>query len=281
MRVTQNQHQHGDVCLRYRHVEGGNPNGPRLLCLHGAGVAGELTWGGIVPELECAREVLVPDLYGAGDTHHQQGEQPFSTEQLLDHLRQWLNQMDWSEFCIAGYSFGGHLAMRLSADGHFSVPKQVLIEPALMERLDWSETLHRRRLYTQATEPLKTSADPAEGVRAFLDLVSPGRSTHPRVERRVVSRLAHRPVGLAHALEAISATAETLDRAQLISAQPLTLSIVGGKTPEPAHQLHQHLASQHPGWRYTSVVGCDHALPYQKPAAVGRLMAEFLSTDFD
>ena len=255
------------------------PGNRKVLLLHGAGVAARLTWGGVIPQLRQVSEVLAPDLYGAGETFYaHRSEQAFSIDEQVAHLAQVLTDYGWHEFDLVGYSFGGLLAMKLAATGEFSIARTVLVEPALMEREDWQETLTRRRLYRHATEPLKTSATPEQGVTAFLDLVSPGRSKHPRVERRVVSRLAHRPVGLAHALESVAEAAEGLDRERLLAHQRHVLSVVGERTPEPAHELHRRLASR-PDWTYRTVPGCDHALPYQKPAMLGDLISAFIGTD--
>ena len=278
MRVTQKHHQRGTAKLVYREVVWSSETSRRVVLLHGAGVAGVLTWGSVLPELEGLGQAFVPDLYGAGDTSDDRGEAPFTIDELHDHVAQCLLEIGWEQFDIVGYSFGGLLAMRLAADPRFVVGQSVLIEAALMEREDWQETLVRRRLYTQATQPLKNQADPEHGVRAFLDLVSPDRSRHPRVERRVVARLAHRPCGLANALEAVAELAETLDRPSLIRQQPRTLSLVGAKTPQAAHQLHQRLAQTIESWSYRSIEGCDHALPYQKPQALARAVNRFFTS---
>ena len=275
MRVALNQHSFRGWSLAYRRLQ--NPGGAgRLLLLHGAGVAGDLTWTPMVDALALRGDLLIPDLYGAGDTVHEQGERAFEIADQLAHLSALLEQLGWDDFDLVGYSFGGLCAMELARALPHRINNLVLIEPGLMERADWHETLLRRRLYTQATEPLKTTDDPRAGVTAFLDLVSPQRSRHPRVESRVISRLAHRPLGLAHALEAIAQHAETLDRPGLIRLLPRTLSLVGSKTPTPAHELHQQLANQHAHWHYEVIEGCDHALPYQKPDAVGRAITRFL-----
>lgn len=275
MRVALNQHSFRGWRLAYRHVK--NPDGGgKILLLHGAGVAGDLTWTPMLGALAPCADLLIPDLYGAGDTVHEQGEQAFVITDQLEHLRALLDQLDWHDFDLVGYSFGGLCAMELARALPTRITNLILIEPGLMERADWQETLQRRRLYTRATEPLKTAKDPRDGVTAFLDLVSPNRSRHPRVESRVISRLAHRPLGLAYALEAIAQHAETLDRPELIGSLPRTLSLVGSKTPKPAHELHQQLSNQHAHWHYEVIEGCDHALPYQKPDAVGRAITRFL-----
>ena len=106
MRVALNQHSFREWSLAYRHFQ--NPDGVgRLLLLHGAGVAGDLTWTPMIGALAPFAELLIPDLYGAGDTVHEQGEQAFTIADQLEHLCALLEQLGWDDFDLVGYSFGG------------------------------------------------------------------------------------------------------------------------------------------------------------------------------
>ena len=102
------------------------------------------------------------------------------------------------------------------------------------------------------------------GVTQFLDLISPVRSTHPRVERMTIQRLLNQPTGLSHAWMAINEAASQIDRMALIDRAPPTLSLVGSKSAEDAHAFHSILVTSKSQWRYQSVPVVDHALPYQK-----------------
>ena len=264
-RVTQCRHERQGwvLCVRRWH----NPHGAgSLIALHGAGVAGELTFAPMLPQLQGYRDVWVPDLYGAGDSVHEQGEMPFEITDLVEHLLEFTSDNNIQDYDLIGYSFGGLVAMMVAQ--HPQVRRLVLVEPALMESLSWADTMARRARYVDATAPLLAGLDPVQAVSAFLDIVSPMRSRHPRVESRVVARLAHRPLGLAYALDAVGRHAQRFDREAVVAALPPTLSLVGSRTPDVAHGLHQALASRRDDWRYLSVAGVDHALPYQKPAVV-------------
>ena len=92
-------------------------------------------------------------------------------------------------------------------------------------------------------------------VSQFLDLISPNRSTHPRVEHMTVQRLASRPKGLAYALLAVNDAAWNIDRMELIDQAPRTLSLVGSKTVDDAHAFHQILAAPKEQWFYQSAPG--------------------------
>ena len=58
-----------------------------LLLLHGAGVAGELTWAFIINYLEHWDEILVPDLLGMGESYFDSADsQSFSIEDICNTL---------------------------------------------------------------------------------------------------------------------------------------------------------------------------------------------------
>ncbi len=148
----------------------------------------------------------------------------------------------------------------------------VLLEPALLERASLDALRELRSRYAEASASLLTEDDPVIGVTQFLDLISPNRSTHPRVERMTVQRLASRPKGLAYALMAVNDAAWQIDRMELIDQAPRTLSLVGSKSVDDAHAFHQILAISKEQWFYQSVPGVDHALPYQKPSVCADLI---------
>jgi hypothetical protein len=148
----------------------------------------------------------------------------------------------------------------------------VLLEPALLERSSLEALRELRSLYLVASVSLLTEDDPVIGVTQFLDLISPNRSTHPRVEHMTVQRLASRPKGLAYSLMAVNDAAWNIDRMELIDQAPRTLSLVGSKTVDDAHAFHQILAASKEQWFYQSVPGVDHALLYQKPGVCAELI---------
>jgi pimeloyl-ACP methyl ester carboxylesterase len=173
---------------------------------------------------------------------------------------------------MVGYSFGGLIALMVNARNPGVVDDLVLLEPALLERSSLEALRELRSLYLVASVSLLTEDDPVIGVTQFLDLISPNRSTHPRVEHMTVQRLASRPKGLAYSLMAVNDAAWNIDRMELIDQAPRTLSLVGSKTVDDAHAFHQILAASKEKWFYQSVSGVDHALPYQKPGVCAELI---------
>lgn len=240
-----------------------------LVLLHGAGVASELTWYPMLSRFSAYRRVLAIDLRGMGRSHAVDLiDRPIQLDQVVADLEAVAVAFQIETADLVGYSFGGLVSLMWNAATPNRVRRLALIEPALLERESLDALRAVRASYAQAVDALVHHEDPRFGVTNFLDLIAPKRSTHPRVERMTVQRLAARPLGLAYALMAVNEAAWHVDRFALIEAAPATLSIVGGKSPLVAHTLHQRLAETLERWTYVVIPGVDHALPYQKPEAV-------------
>jgi len=249
----------------------------RLLLLHGGGVGGELTWGAIIPQLRHWSEILVPDLRGAGDTHHPSGEEHrFEAETVADDMAALLQHLYWENIDLAGYSFGGLVAMLLKARRGESVNKTYLIEAALLGRMTPEETIASRDRMLHAAKKLRVREQTEEGLEIFLDVVSPNRTRGSKSEAIARERLSRRPVGLACAVECVSRASRRIDRRALIAAQAHVSSFIGERSHSQLHNLCRSLSAQRNDWRCHLIQGADHALPFKKPYAIARLMNEDL-----
>lgn len=245
----------------------------RLLLLHGGGVDGQITWEPIVSRLLQWSEVLIPDLRGTGKTHfpdHQ--EQAFNTSDVVADMAALLDSMDWHDFDLGGYSYGGLIAMQLKAARPAAVGKTFLFEPGLLGAGNASELLSRREILMQAAQKLRIDDELEYGLQVFLDAVSPQRNRNSRSEEIVRGRLAHRPKGLASILEAVVQAARQIDRTQLIAAQEHVSSFVGERSSAEVFSFCQEIAQQHTDWVCHLIPGTDHALPFQKPDVIANIM---------
>lgn len=262
-----------DQQLHYRLYR--NPaikEGRRLLLIHGAGVAGEDTWHMLTAFLEGWQEILVPDLRGAGQSHFpDRQEHAFNAQELVNDMASLVDQLGWQQFDLGGYSLGGLVSMLLKQRYPERVCKQYLLESAVLDRPDWQSTIELRQRYSAAAEHLRSS-DKEQGIRQFLDTISPNRKVSTQAESVAVSRLARRPLGFAHALDSVTAALGTIERETLLAAQGDVSSFIGGLSVELMHQLHLSLAEQMPNWHYFMVPGTDHSLPFQKPRQIARIM---------
>ncbi|BCB26158.1 hypothetical protein SKTS_10440 [Sulfurimicrobium lacus] len=257
----------------YRHYRCSAFADRRLLLLHGAGVDGQLTWEAIVGHLLHWSEILIPDLRGTGKTHFpDRTEHPFETVEVVADLSALLDSLQWDKFDLAGYSYGGLVAMQLKAARPVAVEKTYLFEPGLLNGGTEEESHSRREILLQAAQKLRVDEELEFGLETFLDAVSPQRTRNSRNEEIVRTRLAHRPKGLASILEAVIRAARQLDRAQLIAAQEHVSSFVGERSSGEIFDFCQDISRRRMDWTCHLIPGADHALPFQKPQAIAQIM---------
>lgn len=279
--LTQDVLKRQDQCLAWRRLERLDGGGQgSLLLLHGAGVAGELTWQPMVGYLGSWREIIIPDLRGMGATHApDRCEHPFELDDVVEDIEALLNTLNIEYLAaVVGYSFGGLVAMRLKQRVGARIARMGLLEPALLEREDRATMVKVREAYAEAAERIRQAGSPEAGIIAFLDLIAPNRSRNPRAERMSIARLAHRPLGFANALDCVTRAVRHLDREQLLKEQRNTMSIVGGNSPATMKHYHALLDQVRDDWTFHELPGTDHSLPFQKPRRIASLLEKHLSS---
>ena len=261
----------------YRNLH--NPSGRKILMLHGAGVDGAFTWEPMLRHLSHWGTLLVPDLRGMGQSiplPEGRAEGAFTVEQVVADVAALLDYLGWFEADLAGYSFGGLVAMLLKQQRPSAFNKTYLLEPALLERPDLAEMREVRGNYSVAARMMREQEPVEAGITHFLDLISPGRSKSARVEHATVHRLKHRVLGLSYALDAVTDAVQRLDRTQIISAQSDVNSFVGGRSLASMKACHLEIAGERNDWCYHEVGGTDHSLPFQKPSRIAQVMEQSL-----
>ncbi|SBS26434.1 Putative aminoacrylate hydrolase RutD [Marinomonas aquimarina] len=275
-----------DTELAYRLIEVPNSKTDgACLMLHGAGVAGELTYAPMLDYLDHWRWILIPDLTGMGQSFfHGQQEAPLSIDQLSAEIEQLLQHLSWQAFDIIGYSLGGLVALHLNAQRQSKQGKAhrlALMEPASLER-ECVETLAEvRQRYRVASQTIRETGDVELGIAHFMDGVAPNRRKHPVAEATTQSRLAHRPLGFSYALDAVTDWVERVSgnvalRDDMLAQADQVFLLSGELSHALLRQHYDELAEQHLGWQHQTVKGCDHSLPFQKP----RQIAKYLSAWF-
>jgi len=250
----------------------------RLLLLHGGGVAGKITWGGILPHLARWNEILVPDLRGTGKTHYpDHHDHNFEAEEVVADVVALLDHLGWGSFDLGGYSYGGLVAMLLKAASTAAVGKvcddrTYLLEPALLGKISDDEAIVSRELMLHAAKRLRHVEHVGEGLELFLDAVAPNRKRGSINEEIVRARLSHRPAGLACVIECVSHASKRLDRPALIAAQTNVSSFIGERTHRETWELCQKIAANRSDWVCHLIQDADHALPFQKPEIIAELM---------
>jgi pimeloyl-ACP methyl ester carboxylesterase len=264
-------HQHGMI---YRSSDATTRR--RLVLLHGAGIAGEMTWTYVVNYLKSWEEVLVVDFAGMGKSAFHDCEAPALNEYVVQ-ISELLSALDWQTFDLAGYSFGGMITSRLVYE-HPGVGLCFLLEPALLSGTTPESLLDKAQRYRTMADWLDQHPNDQAMYRQFLDIVSPKRRANAASDRIAISRLKPNQVGFCQALRAVSETIESSPDALLNWQSPKPgMSFVGALSSDEMRQRQQQLEASNPDWFGQVINGADHSLVFTHPKPVARLMDERLT----
>jgi pimeloyl-ACP methyl ester carboxylesterase len=267
-----------------------NSSPRRMVMLHGAGVAGELTWTFISNYLQHWDEILIPDLLGMGGSYFDADDhESFTIEDICSSILSLLRHHQWQTFDLVGYSLGGLVALELNHQScieldsnsktDYRVDHLCLIEPALFSDQSLQAAIVFRQAFTPIAANIRTEPDNSDHFIDFLDLVSPGRKSNSKMDLLAVQRLQARPFGFANALASVSKYAEALTEQklhQLIAAIPKGLGIVGGLS-NPGLLLAQEKIKNHQAlWQIEVLPNTDHSLVYVRPKVVAQLINQYL-----
>jgi pimeloyl-ACP methyl ester carboxylesterase len=250
----------------------------RLLLIHGAGVAGELTWSFVANYLQNWDEILIPDLPSMGGSSFQPRinvgdyfNRGVGFELYIDSLHELLHCFKWDDFSLGGYSFGGLLALHLSEQ--FSLRSLALIEPAALLSVRVGDLIDRGRLYHDMGNKILSSPHSESEFLQFLNTVSPDRSSDEKMDALAIKRLMAKPLGLAHGVLAVGEAlqAHAADYAVWAPIIP-GCSFVGGLSGQSMKERHQLLASKSLEWQFHEIPESDHGLIYTRPRQIARLM---------
>jgi len=251
-----------------------------VVLLHGAGVAGELTWLTISRQLKEFDLCIIPDLRGMGKSFSiDEQEREFSIAQMVGDVAKVLEVENIQHADVVGYSLGGLITMELKRQFAHKIGNLVLVEPALLEREDLELSKKIRASYTVAAKKMRVPETAVEGVRFFIEAVSPVRNRPQAAQLSMEKRLSARAVGFSYALDSVSKHMNQIDRIELldeITKNGKIVSLIGAKSRDTMHEFHQNLQNKYKNWKYISVQGCDHSLPYQKPRKIAELIDESL-----
>lgn len=261
--------------------------GSTAVFIHGAGVGGEITWDGFLTYLGQWQRVIIPDLCGMGDSYPLAGEEAaVSIHGLAEDMLYLLDHLAMEEFDLIGYSLGGLVSLALneklvqrSEANTCSVRKMALLEPAALDRESVADLIAVRQRYRQAAHTIRVTGDVEQGVAYFMESVAPNRRKHPVAEATTQSRLAHRPLGFAYALDAVTDFVEqqqvTELRQRLLQLAPPTLLFAGELSHQLLRAYHAILADTYPEWQAEIIKGTDHSLPFQKPRQIAGLLNQW------
>lgn len=268
-------HQHGWL---FQYPETPQNSGSRLVLLHGAGVAGEVTWTYIANYLDQWQELLIIDLAGMGGSSFHSIQQPMSKDFAVQ-VTELLEALDWTEFDLAGYSFGGMVAHHFLEQFYFSLSGLefegllFLIEPAMLFSSEITHLQQKADEYSAIADAVVAKKGDVETYRQFLDSVSPARRPNPVADELTMKRLQENSAGFSAALKAVSVSLKSEGENYVNWCSPYPgLSFVGGLSVDVMKQRHQRLTVESVDWQYIEVPNSDHSLVFTKPRTIAKSM---------
>lgn len=141
----------GGIATNYHDLGQGQP----LLLIHGSGpgVSAYANWRLNMGPLSANRRVLAPDILGFGYTESPPGLE-FSLGRAVDHLTAFIDELKLGPVDIVGNSFGGALALALTAKSPDKVRRIVLMGAAGVE-FPLTEGLDRAWGYEPSIENMR------------------------------------------------------------------------------------------------------------------------------
>jgi len=245
--------------LHYYYHEGGDPNKPPLLLIHGEG-GDHLSWPSEVRRLPGYR-VYALDLPGHG---HSEGPGLQSVPAYVDSLLQFMNRCSLSRAVLVGQGLGGAIALALACRSAERLAGLVLVASGA-------------RLPVAAA--LLENADNASTYPAALQALLSGMcttTTDPRLQQAVSGRLsAVRRTLLVGDLRAC----ESVDlQAELASIRTPVLVVCGTEDRLTPLRLSEQLAGAIPGAALQTIDGSGHLVALEQPRRLAGLLSVFLAT---
>jgi len=243
----------------------------RLVLLHGAGVAGEITWMYLANYLQGWDEILIPDFAGMGKSRFNDITAPAITD-YSTQIQELMTAVNWDQVDIAGYSFGGMVLHELHESGA-RIGNAYLMEPAMLFSEDTADVLAKADDYRKVAEQLSSNPDDNQAYVKFLNAVSPARINNEQTDKLTVSRLKANAAGFTQSLTAVSD--ELTKRAEYFSQWNCPwpgMSFIGGLSPDHMRRRHEKLENESPDWQFEIIPSADHSLVFTKPRTIAAFM---------
>jgi pimeloyl-ACP methyl ester carboxylesterase len=248
--------------------------GDAVLCIHGAIVAD--SFAPLVPEPALADYRLIRYRRRGYGQSAPPAAQPTIQEQA-DDASSLLTHLGVNEAHVVAHSGGGPIAVQLALDAPTTVRSLVLLEPAL-------QNAAIAAAFAEMIQPLidmHLAGDRAKAVHLWMRTTAGGSDWRSAIEARI-------PDAGEHAIEDAAGTFE-YDLAAMrewdfeaVGAEGINqpvLYVVGEQSAAINQPAVDMFLAAVPDTTRVVIPDCDHSLQMTHPAALARVIAEFLSRD--
>jgi pimeloyl-ACP methyl ester carboxylesterase len=254
------------VELHYRRVGAGEP----LVLVHGSWVDSGV-WGEVVPLLSHSFEVVAYDRRGHGGSS---SVRPGSVGDDVDDLAALIESLELGPAHVAGTSFGGSIALRLTATAPELVRSVTVHEPPFFDLLSAEEPeLAELRLHLTNVAARLESGDMEGGARLYFDEVAetPGGWDGLDQGRRELL-LSNAPTYLDHCHDP---EAFRIDREDLAAVASPVLVTHGDRRPPLFRRIVELVSAVMPGARSQAIPGAAHDPQVTHPGQYADLVESF------
>ncbi|MBT5263269.1 MAG: alpha/beta hydrolase [Rhodospirillaceae bacterium] len=256
---------------------GEDGTGETLILVHGSAGSGS-QWRDLRNHLPGSYRVLTPDLYGYGlsDSWSDGGRLRLTDEAAP--IAQLIEQAD-GPVHLVGHSYGGAVALRLAHECPDKIQSLTVIEPVAFQLLAQGGP-RERALHQEIMEVAKALSratlvgDYQDGMRTFIDYWN-GAGAWARLHdhiRRDLCRRASKVI-----LDFAATFSERTTREDLARIQIPTLVLRGTRTPGPARQVADMVATTIPGAEMQIIDGAGHMSPLSHSRQIAAAISEHLS----
>lgn len=270
-----------DQTLSFHRIAGHPERKRNLLLLHGTAIDGLTTWGLPAHYFKEWNELLVPDLRGVGKTRPPDGvERPFTAAQVVADMQALVAHCGWEQFDLAGYSYGGTIAMLLKQAWPDRVGALYLLESALLGGRDPLQLAESRVPLDTASQQMLSAATVDQGIATFMNAIIPAHNCQPARAKWLSARLHERPQGVAYCIRCTNEAIRQTNLDALLPAMSPAMLLTGALSSTGTRTRADQLARQY-GWCSVLIEGADHGLPMQKPRTVAQAMNDFVRSPID
>jgi len=251
------------------YVETGS--GETVLLLHATASAGA-QWQALAETLRSGWRVIVPDLYGYGESDPWPGHGPFALAEEAALAEAVLADAGQGPIHLVGHSYGGAVALRFAMQQPERMRSLVLIEPVAFHLLrDEAPCPANRYLFREVMEvaaPVSRAAASGDYRRAMARFVDywNGKGAWLRAKPELRAILARHTPKVALAFWATTTEATPRVAYERIAVPTLILS--GSCSPRPTRHIAELLAQSLPDSRLQTIDGAGHMLPLTHKEAV-------------
>jgi len=249
--------------IRYFDYDAAN-TAKTLILLHGIGASAE-RWSRVIPTLSKYYRVIVPDIVGFGYSDKPTLE--YTMDFFLDFFKGFLENLKIRKACMAGSSFGGHLATEFAIRSNRRVEKLVLASPAGMMR---TSTPVLDAYIMAALYPTYDNA-----VKAFRDMAFDPNVVSENIAKDFVNRMR-----LPNAKYAFMSTLLGMRHAPLLPGRISRIIcptlLVWGDTDRMIPVQYAKEYNEIPDSELVVIKNCGHTPFVEKPMAFNKVVLKFL-----